>query len=568
MGIQKRVVVTLERDEAIALVEKLESDGALGSGDRMAALLRYLVTEEIEGRGERLKAFSIATDVFGRSSDFDPQTNSIVRVEVGRLRRSLELYFATTGRDASYAIVIEKGSYRPLFVPRTAEAEVTLEAEPGPAIQEQRRQNHLLLRGAIFVLCIVAAGVSLWFAKSDAPLSASTPANSIAVASIENHTGKPDLDTTASSLSSEMLVRLSRIKVLRVSPEAARGAVSVVQHRLTGEIAQIGDETRYVPKLVTVPDNRLIWSAIYKLPFSPNPADLSHVATLALFDMRAQIFASVRETIESRPERQRSPVDLFLLSTWFPGFAESSLRWERERVVLARKAVAAEPNFGPAHSVIAEKLSYLASIDPPHDTAANWTEARSHLAKAVQFASDDPDAMFNTALFYWQAGEMDESLRVTRRVLDLSPSHPLALFTQLAIPHTCKAAPQDVADQLVTIDAQLGRDNPIRWVTLGWLARREINQGNWEKSLDYARRSNEVFSAPETIHLMLAALVQLGEKERARTLYLEQKVFWPNLDARHYADMIANRRCKGMSSESPTVYAHRAAADSLQGPVK
>jgi adenylate cyclase len=98
---------------ALDAVHRLIGSQALGESDRLRALLRYLVTEEIEGRGDRLKAFSIATDVFGRGSTFDPQTDSIVRVEVGRLRKALELYYATDGQADPLQISIARGGYRP-----------------------------------------------------------------------------------------------------------------------------------------------------------------------------------------------------------------------------------------------------------------------------------------------------------------------------------------------------------------------------------------------------------------------------------------------------------------------
>lgn len=80
-----------------ALITRLERSGALGTGGRLAALLRYLVAEELAGRGDRLKAYAIATEILGRGPDFDPQQDSIVRVEIARLRKALDLYFATQG---------------------------------------------------------------------------------------------------------------------------------------------------------------------------------------------------------------------------------------------------------------------------------------------------------------------------------------------------------------------------------------------------------------------------------------------------------------------------------------
>jgi hypothetical protein len=74
-------------------------NGLATASDRQRRLIQYLVTEELEGRGDRLKAISIATDVLGRSADFNPQTDSFVRVEMGRIRQTLELYYATLGQN-------------------------------------------------------------------------------------------------------------------------------------------------------------------------------------------------------------------------------------------------------------------------------------------------------------------------------------------------------------------------------------------------------------------------------------------------------------------------------------
>ena len=82
--------------------------GLATASDRQRRLIQYLVTEELEGRGDRLKAISIATDVLGRSADFNPQTDSIVRVEMGRIRQTLELYYATLGQNDPVQIKFEK----------------------------------------------------------------------------------------------------------------------------------------------------------------------------------------------------------------------------------------------------------------------------------------------------------------------------------------------------------------------------------------------------------------------------------------------------------------------------
>jgi hypothetical protein len=85
---------------------------------RLTRFINFVVESELAGRSERTKAYTIAVEALGRNADFDPQTNAIVRVEAGRLRRALARYYAGTGRDDPLVIELPRGSYVPSFQPR------------------------------------------------------------------------------------------------------------------------------------------------------------------------------------------------------------------------------------------------------------------------------------------------------------------------------------------------------------------------------------------------------------------------------------------------------------------
>lgn len=88
---------------------------AFDASERNRQFLGYVVEETLCGRSERIKAYTIATEVFGRDPKFDPQLDSIVRIEAGRLRRSLERHYLTDGRASSVRIDIPRGGYVPVF---------------------------------------------------------------------------------------------------------------------------------------------------------------------------------------------------------------------------------------------------------------------------------------------------------------------------------------------------------------------------------------------------------------------------------------------------------------------
>jgi len=83
---------------------------------RSREFLRYVVEEVLAGRSAYLKQAAIAVEVFGRNPDFDAVIDPIVRVQAGRLRRSLERYYLLSGDADSMRIELTKGSYAPVFV--------------------------------------------------------------------------------------------------------------------------------------------------------------------------------------------------------------------------------------------------------------------------------------------------------------------------------------------------------------------------------------------------------------------------------------------------------------------
>ena len=62
-----------------------------------------------------LKEYTIATEVFGRSGDFDARTDSVVRVQAKRLRAKLQEYYETEGKSDKIIIEIPKGHYSVTF---------------------------------------------------------------------------------------------------------------------------------------------------------------------------------------------------------------------------------------------------------------------------------------------------------------------------------------------------------------------------------------------------------------------------------------------------------------------
>jgi hypothetical protein len=74
-------------------------------------LLRYLAEHALDHPGSSLKEYQIATEVFGRPLDFDPQHDSTIRVQAGRLRLKLAEYYGSEGAEDDLIVEVPKGTY-------------------------------------------------------------------------------------------------------------------------------------------------------------------------------------------------------------------------------------------------------------------------------------------------------------------------------------------------------------------------------------------------------------------------------------------------------------------------
>ena len=101
--------------EARAELERILSDPRFHATERQRAILRYLAERRFAGCEEGVKAYSIALDVLGRASNFDASNDPIVRIEVSRLRSSVENYYEAFGAERDVTIHIPKGTYVTLF---------------------------------------------------------------------------------------------------------------------------------------------------------------------------------------------------------------------------------------------------------------------------------------------------------------------------------------------------------------------------------------------------------------------------------------------------------------------
>jgi TolB-like protein/tetratricopeptide (TPR) repeat protein len=105
--------------EIRAALDRVLASPPFPNSPQLLAFLRFVVESALKGEAEQIKSYTIAVEALGRDQSFDPQTDPIVRVEAGRLRRALQHYYAGPGASDPVIIDLPLGGYVPAFRRRT-----------------------------------------------------------------------------------------------------------------------------------------------------------------------------------------------------------------------------------------------------------------------------------------------------------------------------------------------------------------------------------------------------------------------------------------------------------------
>jgi hypothetical protein len=105
----------LTREEKLGALERLLQSRTLHGSESLKAFLNFVVHKAVDDQISYLKEYTIATEVFGRRSNYDSRSDSSVRVQAGRLRSKLQEYYSTEGKDDRVLIDLPKGKYTPVF---------------------------------------------------------------------------------------------------------------------------------------------------------------------------------------------------------------------------------------------------------------------------------------------------------------------------------------------------------------------------------------------------------------------------------------------------------------------
>jgi len=105
----------LEKAAVHQQLEKLLATPLFNSSKRYPSFLKYVVTHSLAGQTDQLKERILGVEIFGRSADYDTNSDPIVRVTAAEIRKRIELYYQDPKHSQEIRLYLPAGSYAPQY---------------------------------------------------------------------------------------------------------------------------------------------------------------------------------------------------------------------------------------------------------------------------------------------------------------------------------------------------------------------------------------------------------------------------------------------------------------------
>src|SRR6185369_14405059 len=429
--------------------------GEFSASERNRRFLSYVVEETLQGRADRIKAYSIAITAFDRTDDFDPLTDPIVRIEASRLRRSLEHYYLTAGRVDRVRIDMPKGSYITTFKyqepasPTLATAPSPIEPPPParvskPVIPVAKRRWSMRTWAAVAALSIltaILAASQAWQYYRAGHIASSPPGPSVVVLPFENFTDDARQDFIARGLTFEVINSLTRYSDLFVlGPETsfsldrrdlqAFSSNSVrTDYILSGSVHSASGAIRVSVILSDFNTGRSVWSSDFSRSLTTEnllniQSDIAEQVARAIGQPDGAVFKLTADQIASKSADNLESYECVV---------RFRQRWrdydQRDfgpmRTCLER-AIETDPGYARAYASLALLYidSYRFGFDRDQISGDPLEKATELAQHALELDPDGSDGYLALSMAYWFSHDPEASIAAAKRGLAFDPHNP------------------------------------------------------------------------------------------------------------------------------------------------
>jgi adenylate cyclase len=401
-----------------------------GKGSRLAQILDYVIEEELEGRGDRIKAYAIAQGPLGRSSDFDPSTDSIVRVEMARLRTALKLFYADA-TDAAVMIDIPKGSYRPqlsLLASKQGTGRNTADSVVPSSVRSRWPRPRIVVIALALALCAFALTFA-WLKRDTAepmpPL--------VLVAPVTISSPDPVLRSFERGLKGELVAALSRYRWLSVAYRSDADLATIGTARsifvVNMNVVIEGRSYSSVTTLQNAATGEVRWRYGDKGELAENEVfpTLAGAARSVATEIARPLGTITRGEIETVSTRGESK-GIYPCLLRFRAFRIDWTASNAEAFQRCAQAVKAAPDDAYALALRAHALIDSATTMPSGNRASLLEQARSASEAALKLNSDMDLAMSSALLARLCQRDSAAVARMTDTMLERRGNDPGALM--------------------------------------------------------------------------------------------------------------------------------------------
>jgi adenylate cyclase len=383
----------ISADTVRAELARILASAHFDASERNRRFLTFVVEEALAGRTDRIKAYPIATEVFGRDPKFDPQLDSIVRIEAGRLRRSLERYYLTDGRSSGLHIDIPRGGYVPVF------ASVVPVALPHPPAGSPR----------------------------------------VLVAAFEEEGDQSSFPSFTRGFTRSLIIALTRFTGLRVfgaetallhpaevDPGIAHAKLAA-DYLVTGQTSLRPDGFEVDVLLVEAPSGRAVWAETFERRLQPSEIialrnEVANCVARALAQPYGAIQTDRARDADGRaPELLGSYAAVLLFYAYWRTFDRAMIEAVRASL---EHAVATEPDYAEALACLS--LVYSNAFRFRHPINAPGTDALDRAlrlaARAVELAPGSSWAHYALGLARWFGDDVAAALDALEAGRRLNPN--------------------------------------------------------------------------------------------------------------------------------------------------
>jgi serine/threonine protein kinase/Flp pilus assembly protein TadD len=375
-----------------------------------------------------------------------------------------------------------------------------------------------------FARALVASHMST---PDGSPLTGPGNTKSIAVLPFTNMSADPEGDFFADGIADEIITALSKVKALRVVSRTSSftfkgknddireiGRKLQVSTILEGSIRKAGKRLRLNAQLVSTTDSSQLWAERYDRELEDVFAIQDEIASSIVSALRVVLSEDEKKAIENVPTTNIDAYEFYLRGRQF--FHQHRRRSHEFARQLFERAIELDPGYALAHCGVADCCSFLYQYFDA--SAENLKKADSASRRALDLAPHLAEAHASRGLAVSLTGRFEEADREFEEAMRLSPkSFEAAYFYARSC--VAQGKPHEAAkwyERAVAV-------RPDDFAALILLAGVYADIGQTDDSIKATRRSYDAARKhlelnpdnPRALYMGAAALIELGEKEKA-----------------------------------------------------